>query len=120
MFETSPPPKSEVLRTHEEIARRFVISPAESKEASIGDQARRLFQPGDEVSFELVLIGRAQEFFPYFVVALREVNRIGHGRQAVYLQRIDALGARADESREGYTNLGNLVRGSADSICIAA
>ena len=120
IFETSPPPDSEALRTHEEVPRPFVIAPADSGQAGSDDHARRLFQPGDKVSFELVLIGRAQEFFPYFVVALREVNRIGRGRQAIELRRIDALGARTDQSREVYTSSENLVRGSAASISIEA
>ena len=75
IFETSPPPSSEALRTHEEIPRPFVIAPADSEELE-SDSGRRLFRPGEEVAFELVLIGRAEEFFPHFVVALREVNRI--------------------------------------------
>jgi hypothetical protein len=83
-----------------------------------GDQARRLLQPGDKVSFELVLIGRAQEFFAYFVVALREVNRIGRGRQAVELRGIEALGATEDQSRIIYTASENLVHGSAESISL--
>src|SRR5262249_27458555 len=107
IFETSPPPGSEALRTHEEIPRPFVIAPAltpadtgrsaaeqgspggtkwsqanESARCAIkgacgvrtvqisGHPGRQQFNPGDEVSFELILIGRAQEFFPYFVVAL--------------------------------------------------
>ena len=163
IFETSPPPGSEVLRTHEEIPRPFVIAPAltqadtrrnvaeprrrspESAEGTLVERSgtskgvrevrqpegvcqtarkglldvrtmdtrrsaaepskgvsdvrtmesrqpgRQQFNPGDEVSFELILIGRAQEFFPYFVVALREVDRIGRGRRTVELQRIEAL-----------------------------
>ena len=136
IFETSPPPGSEVLRTHEEIPRPFVIAPAltqadtrrsaaepskevcrtarkglldvrttdtrwsvaePSKEVcdvrtmESGQPGRQQFNPGDEVSFELILIGHAQEFFPYFVVALREVDRIGRGRRTVELQRIEAL-----------------------------
>ena len=118
IFETSPPPGSEVLRTHEEIPRPFVIAPAltqadtrrSAAEPSkgvcrtvrkglldvsatefTGQPGRQQFNPGDEVSFELILIGRAQEFFPYFVVALREVDRIGRGRRTVELQRIEAL-----------------------------
>ncbi len=79
-----------------------------------------MFEPGDEVSFELVLIGRAQEFFPYFVVALREVNRIGRGRQAIELQRIDAMGAGTGQARVVYTASENLVHGSADSISLDA
>jgi hypothetical protein len=118
IFETSPPPDSEALRTHEEIPRPFVIAPADPPQVGSDEQARRLFQPGHEVSFELVVIGFAQDFFPYFVVALREVNRIGRGGQAVELLRIDALGARIDESREVYTASENLVRGSAASISI--
>ncbi len=117
IFETSPPPGSEALRTHDEIPRPFVIAPGDSEQGS-GEQTRRLFQCGDEVSFELVLIGRAQEFFPYFVVALREVNRIGRGRQTVGLLRIDALGASADRSRVVYTASENLVCGSAESTRI--
>ena len=120
IFETSPPPDSEALRTHEEIPRPFVIAPVDSEGCGSGEQARRLFQPGDEVSFELVLMGRAQEFFPYFVVALREVNRIGRGRQTVELRRIDALGVTAAQSRTVYTASENLVHGSADSISIEA
>ena len=34
-------------------------------------------EPGNELSFDLTLIGRAQEYFPYFVVALREIDRLG-------------------------------------------
>ncbi len=84
IFETSPPPGSDALRTHEEIPRPFVIAPAQ-----IEGPTQQQFRPGDEVRFDLTLIGRAHEFFPYFVVALREVNRIGRGRQAVELRRIE-------------------------------
>ena len=118
IFETSPPPGSDALRTHDEIPRPFVIAPADSDQVSSDGQARRLFQSRDEVSFELVLIGRAKEFFPYFVVALREVNRIGRGRQAVELRRIDSLDAFSNDSRSVYTAAENLVRGSAKTISI--
>jgi hypothetical protein len=118
IFETSPPPGSEALRTHEEIPRPFVIAPADPPRVGSDEHARRLFQPGDEVSFELVLIGFAQEFFPYFVVALREVNQMGRGRHAVELRRIDALGPDADQYRAVYTASENLVRGLAESINI--
>jgi hypothetical protein len=114
IFETSPPEGSEALRTHEEIPRPFVISPLTL--SGDGDERRRRFQPGSEVSFELVLIGRAQEFFPYFVVALREVDRMGRARRAVELRRIDALGKSPDTSSVVYESVDNLVRGSAPGI----
>jgi CRISPR-associated endoribonuclease Cas6 len=91
IFETSPPLGSEALRSHEGIPRPFVIAPATGRAQLTDQPGRQQFNPGDEVSFELVLIGRAQEFFPYFVVALREVDRIGRGRRTVELHRIEAL-----------------------------
>jgi len=115
IFETSPPPGSEALRTHEEVPRPFVISPDASVAGAPGE--RRIFRPSDEVSFELVLIGRAQEFFPYFVVALREVDRIGRGRRAVELRRIDSLSI-SGESRPVYEAAENLVHGTAPSITL--
>jgi CRISPR-associated endoribonuclease Cas6 len=115
IFETSPPPGSEALRTHEEIPRPFVISPGQS---DARPDIRRSFQPGDEVSFELVLIGRAQEFFPYFMVALREVDRLGRARRAVELRRIDALEGFGSGSRIVYESTENLVHGSASSITL--
>jgi hypothetical protein len=118
IFETSPPPGSEALRTHDEIPRPFVIAPTDSGSDARGPQPRQIFQAGDEVSFELVLIGRAQEFFPYFVVALREVNRIGRGRHSVELRRIDALESGNDEPREVYSASENLVRGSANVVSL--
>jgi hypothetical protein len=115
IFETSPPPGAEALRTHEEIPRPFVISPGQS---DAGLQMRRTFRPGDEVAFELVLIGRAQEFFPYFVVALREVDRLGRTRRAVELRRIGALERSETDSRTVYESMENLVHGSASGITL--
>jgi CRISPR-associated endoribonuclease Cas6 len=115
IFETSPPPGSEALRTHEEVPRPFVISPHGSVAGMQGE--RQMFRPGDEVSFELVLIGRAQEFFPYFVVAFRELDRIGRGRRAIELRRIDSLSI-SGESCPIYEAAENLVRGAGPSITL--
>jgi hypothetical protein len=125
IFETSPPPGSEALRTHDEIPRPFVIAPALSQGPVPSQPGRQQVKPGEKVSFELVLVGRAQEFFPYFVVALREVDRIGRGRHSVELHRIEALGAALrDQAGSGssdrvvYDAADNLVRGAADSITL--
>lgn len=117
IFETSPPPGSAALRTHEEIPRPFVISPTEPAGSDISQTARRLFERGEEVSFELVLIGRAQEFFPYFVVAFREVNRVGRGRRAIELRRIEALSSD-DRSTAVYEAAENLVLGAAPNVTL--
>ena len=103
IFETSPPPDSDSLRTHEEIPRPFVIAPELTTKSGAGQPSRQQFHAGDEVSFELVLIGRAQEFFPYFVVALREVDHIGRGRRKVELERIEALPPVTSATHVDYT-----------------
>ena len=108
IFESSPPSGSQALRTHEEIPRPFVIAP----EWSEADEDARLIQgPGSELSFGLTLIGRAQEFFPHFVIAMREMDRIGRGRRAIELARIETTDVRDAANRVVYDSADNLVRG---------
>lgn len=83
VFETAPPVGAQALRTHEDIPRPFVIAPP--------PQAAPDYPPGSQVVFDLTLVGRAREFLPHFVVTLREVDRIGRGRRAVRLVRIEAV-----------------------------
>jgi hypothetical protein len=102
VFETAPPPGAEALRTHDEIPRPFVIAPPP---AGPGRQAA-----GAEVIFDLTLVGRAREFLPHFVVTLREVDRIGRGRRAVALARIEAEHPLTGERAAVYTAADTLVR----------
>ncbi|MGO9059609.1 MAG: hypothetical protein ACLQU2_19840 [Candidatus Binataceae bacterium] len=92
IFETSPPPGAQALRTHEEIPRPFVIAPITNGTAGWLESGRNVIEPGSELSFDLTLIGRAQEYFPYFVVALREIDRLG--RRNPYLARPGEAGAQ--------------------------
>ena len=91
IFETSPPPDSAALRTQKEIPRPFVMARYQTLAGQVNAQHRFAFLKGEELRFRFTLIGRAQQYFPYFVVAPREVNTIGRGRRAVELIRIDAL-----------------------------
>ncbi|MGH8011944.1 MAG: CRISPR system precrRNA processing endoribonuclease RAMP protein Cas6, partial [Candidatus Binataceae bacterium] len=111
IFESSPPPDSDALRTHEEIPRPFVIAP-EWRLAPERRDARLVYECGQELSFGLVLIGRAQEFFPHFVVALREMDRIGRGRRAVELSRIEAIDPRSNSASVVYDARDNVVNGA--------
>lgn len=72
VFETSPPPGSERLRTHAAIPRPFVLEPP--------GKAETIYPPGSSLRFSLVLVGRAIDYLPYFVVALRELGNVGLGR----------------------------------------
>ena len=102
IFETAPPPGAEALRTHEEIPRPFVIAPPP---VSAPEYPR-----GSEVVFDLTLIGRACEFLPHFIVTFREVDRIGRGRRAVALSRVEAVDPLLGVSETVYTGADNLVK----------
>jgi hypothetical protein len=111
IFETAPPPDAEALRTHEEIPRPFVIAPPPACAAE--------YPQGSEVAFDLTLIGRAREFLPHFVVTLREVDRIGRGRRAVALRRIDAVHPLTGASEVVYTGDESLVRPREATLTLA-
>ncbi len=102
VFETAPPPDAGALRTHEEVPRPFVIGAPPAAAAT--------YPAGAELAFDLTLIGRARAFFPYFVVALREVDRIGRGRRAVTLRRIDMVDPLRGTIEHVYAAEDNLVR----------
>ncbi|MGH7321090.1 MAG: CRISPR system precrRNA processing endoribonuclease RAMP protein Cas6 [Candidatus Rokuibacteriota bacterium] len=111
VFETAPPPEATALRTHEEIPRPFVIAPPPA--------GGREYPPGSEVMFDLTLVGRAGEFFPHFVVTLREVDRIGRGRRAVALRRIDAVHPIRGTVEPAYRAEDNLVRAVDGRVTLA-
>lgn len=117
IFESSPPPDSTALRTHEEIPRPFVIAPEWSLTPD-GRQSRLVYEPGAELSFELILIGRAQQFFPHFVVALREMDRIGYGRRAIELARVEAIDSPAASRCVVYDARDNVVRGTGTPLSL--
>lgn len=111
IFNTRLPPDAPALRSYEEIPRPFVIAPPPA--------AAREHPVGSEVAFDLTLIGRARQFFPYFVVTLREVDGLGRSRRAVRLRRIEVVHPLSGESRSVYTAEQNLVKSHDVSVALA-
>jgi hypothetical protein len=72
IFETAPMEGSEKLRNYESIPRPFVLEPPLEE--------KRVYQEGDSLSFQLVLIGKAINYLPYFILTFQEVGRIGIGK----------------------------------------
>ena len=72
IFETTPPEGSEVLRNYKSVQHPFVIEPPQ--------ETKRAYQPGDILFFNLVLIGRATEYLPYFIYTFEELGKIGIGK----------------------------------------
>ena len=72
VFETPPPPDTEMMRKYKTAPHPFVIEPPLEKR--IG------YNPGDEIKFGLTLIGKALDYLPYFIYAFTEMGKIGIGR----------------------------------------
>ncbi len=85
IFETFPPPGAQALRNYESIPRPFVIEPPPEKKME--------YNPGEVLLFNLILIGKAIEYLPYFVVVFRELGSvgIGRGRKKYRLKEIAAV-----------------------------
>ena len=85
IFETFPDRETEMLRvgTHEKAPHPFVIEPPLEQ--------TRIYEPGQTLSFNLVLIGRGTDYLPYFVYAFEELGKmgIGRGRGRYRLERIE-------------------------------
>lgn len=69
IFSPQTPESNPHLRAGEEIARPFVIQPPLDY--------KREYQPGERVSFNLLLFGRADMWLPYFLVTFRDLPPIG-------------------------------------------
>jgi len=72
IFETPPPKDTEVMRKYTAAPHPFVIEPPSGNKTS--------YLPGEELTFGLTLIGRAVDYFPYFIYTFEELGRIGIGR----------------------------------------
>jgi CRISPR-associated endoribonuclease Cas6 len=85
IFETSPPEDSAALSNLQDVPVPFVVEPPLEEETD--------YAPGDRLGFNVVLVGRARNYLPYFILAFEELGRsgIGHPRGQYVLQRISAI-----------------------------
>lgn len=82
IFETAPPPESQALRNYENIPRPFLFEPPLD--------AKREYKPGEKLSFDLLLIGKAIQHLPFFIVTFKEMGAVGlgYGRRPFILEKI--------------------------------
>lgn len=72
VFEPSPPPQYPDAGKFHQAPRPYVLNPPLTTKSTIN--------PGEVLSFELVLVGRAVDAIPYFIVIFSEIGRRGLGR----------------------------------------
>jgi hypothetical protein len=110
IFEPSPPPGSDRLSLNQDIPRPFVFQPPTDLETMAG--------PGEALSFDLILIGKALDYFPYFLVTFRELGDqgIGLGRGRYRIARVLLLNEDGKDVAEVYSGNDHVVRPSSFHI----
>ena len=93
VFEPSPAPGSERLSKNQDIPRPFVFRAPQT--------TKSCFQKSETFEFGLVLIGRALDFLPYFVLSFRELAAEGLGlnRARCTLERVEQTGVSSNGVR---------------------
>jgi hypothetical protein len=91
VFEPSPTSGADRLSKNQDIPRPFVFRAPQTQQTR--------FEPGQRFEFGLVLIGRALDFLPYFVLSFRALAAEGLGlnRARCNLERIEQIKAFPNE-----------------------
>lgn len=72
IFETPPPEGTEMLSKYKSVQHPFVIEPPL--------ETKNVYLPCEIFNFNLILIGRATEYLPYFIYTFEELGRLGIGK----------------------------------------
>ncbi|MGQ9569288.1 MAG: CRISPR system precrRNA processing endoribonuclease RAMP protein Cas6 [Thermodesulfovibrionales bacterium] len=72
VFETAPPSDTKIMRKYKSAPHPFIIEPPLEK--------RHGYTSETELTFGLILIGRAIDYLPYFIYTFEELGRIGIGK----------------------------------------
>jgi hypothetical protein len=82
IFDSTAPENSAIFHDLRDVPIPFLIEPDPDR--------KTVYRPGDRLSFNVILIGRAIGYLPYFVLAYQELGRMGVGkpRGRYVLQRI--------------------------------
>jgi hypothetical protein len=108
VFEPSPPAGAESLSKNQDIPRPFVFRAPQTLQTR--------FEKGEKFEFDVVLIGRALRFLPYFVLSFRELAAEGLGlnRAKCDLERVEQLNHSAHVA--STTDRGALVYSAEDQL----
>ncbi len=109
VFHPFVPEDSEKISKNRDIPRPFVIKPPlETKET---------YLPGEQLSFDVVLVGKTKDYLPYFIVTFKELSQAGLGRDRspVELCAVGHVGSNGIEVPV-YTRENNLVQPPTNAI----
>jgi hypothetical protein len=101
LFEPSPPKNSNLLSKSQDIPRPFVFRAPETNQTC--------YNPGEAFQFELILVGRALNYLPYFAIAFRNLAEMGIGlnRAKCSLDKIEEINPHGGDSEPKIIYGGN-------------
>jgi len=100
IFETSPPPDSLYLRSYRSIPRPFILEPPLEKKEE--------YAPGETFSFNLILVGKAIDYLPYFILVFRQLGEMGLPDGQVETRTVYDADTQMVKSVDAQINLSNL------------
>ncbi|MGB9698117.1 MAG: CRISPR system precrRNA processing endoribonuclease RAMP protein Cas6 [Thermodesulfobacteriota bacterium] len=85
VFETPPSSDSRLMRKYPSAPHPFVLTPPLEDD--------RIYEPGEIIDFELILIGKSIDYLPYFIYTFDELGKIGLGksRGKFFLERVEII-----------------------------
>lgn len=103
VFQPFVPEESEKISKTRDIPRPFVIKPPLT--------TKKDYLLGEPLSFDLILVGKAQEYLPYFIVTFKELAHAGLGlsRTSCELESVEAISSEG-RATTVYRSPDNLVR----------
>ena len=116
IFETPPPEDTVIMRKYRTAPHPFVIEPPMSPRFTERNgnplaDTKTIFEPGEKLSFSLILIGKAIDSLPYFIYTFEELGNsgIGKGRGRYSL---DGVYTGKDNSELIYSSTDKKLKGS--------
>lgn len=102
VFESLPPDDAVMMRKYPSVPHPFIIEPPSDN--------KKHYNKGDSLDFNLILIGKAIDYLPYFIYAFEETGRVGLGsnRQGKFIvDSVINVNPFSSESSVIYTGTGN-------------
>lgn len=103
IFETKPPAGSKTEKSFADVPHPYVLIPP--------DTGKEIFEPDEVFTFELVLFGRAIEYFPYFLFVFQRLGAGGIGRKQGNFHIDSVANERFGSELSIYSNDTNCLKG---------
>lgn len=102
IFETSPPTDTDKLSKYKDIPRPFIIEPP--------PELKQTYLHGDTLQFNLILIGKAIDYLPYFIYTFKELGKIGLGKGRGKYELISLSAIKENIEQEIYSSTTGLIK----------